>query len=79
MVGLVLIFSKIPSPKVICLLLIVFLLLQFPINKLTDLLRESVAAAGFTECLTFALVSTFVFISYCVILYSLVSGSIRLM
>lgn len=30
---------------------------QFPINKLTDLLRESVAAAGFTECLTFALCS----------------------
>lgn len=30
---------------------------QFPINKLTDLLRESIAASGFTECLTFALCS----------------------
>lgn len=30
---------------------------QFAINKLTDLLRESIAAAGFTECLTFALCS----------------------
>lgn len=29
---------------------------QFPVNKLTDLLREGIAAAGFTECLTFALV-----------------------
>ncbi|ESO08762.1 hypothetical protein HELRODRAFT_109800 [Helobdella robusta] len=30
---------------------------QFPINKLTDLLRENIAFAGFTECLTFALCS----------------------
>jgi len=30
---------------------------QFPLNKLTDLLREGIAAAGFTECLTFALCS----------------------
>ena len=30
---------------------------QFPINKLTDLLRGEIAAAGFTEVLTFALVS----------------------
>lgn len=30
---------------------------QLPINKLTDLLRENMAAAGFTECLTFALCS----------------------
>ena len=30
---------------------------QFPINKLTDLLRRDVCAAGFTEALTFALVS----------------------
>lgn len=30
---------------------------QFPVNKLTDLLREVIAAAGFTECLTFALCS----------------------
>lgn len=30
---------------------------QFPLNKLTDLLRVDVAAAGFTEALTFALCS----------------------
>jgi phenylalanyl-tRNA synthetase beta chain len=30
---------------------------QFALNKLTDLLREGIAAAGFTECLTFALCS----------------------
>lgn len=29
---------------------------QFPLNKLTELLRQDVAAAGFTEALTFALV-----------------------
>jgi len=29
---------------------------QFPINKLTELLRQDLAAAGFTEALTFALV-----------------------
>lgn len=31
--------------------------LQYPINKLSDLLRQEIAAAGFTEVLTFALVS----------------------
>ncbi|XP_026519930.1 phenylalanine--tRNA ligase beta subunit [Pseudonaja textilis] len=30
---------------------------QFPLNKLTDLLRQDLAAAGFTEALTFALCS----------------------
>ncbi|KAK1168452.1 phenylalanine--tRNA ligase beta subunit-like [Acipenser oxyrinchus oxyrinchus] len=30
---------------------------QFPLNKLTELLRQDVAAAGFTEALTFALCS----------------------
>lgn len=30
---------------------------QFPINKLTDLLRHSIAEAGFSEAFTFALVS----------------------
>jgi len=30
---------------------------QFSLNKLTDLLREGISAAGFTECLTFALCS----------------------
>jgi len=30
---------------------------QFGLNKLTDLLRDGIAAAGFTECLTFALCS----------------------
>ncbi|XP_072042150.1 phenylalanine--tRNA ligase beta subunit-like [Amphiura filiformis] len=30
---------------------------QYPINKLTDLLRQEIAAAGFTEVLTFALCS----------------------
>lgn len=30
---------------------------QFPINKLSDLLRYSIAEAGFTEAFTFALVS----------------------
>ena len=30
---------------------------QFGLNKLTDLLREGISAAGFTECLTFALCS----------------------
>lgn len=30
---------------------------QFPLNKLTDLLREPIAQAGFTEALTFSLVS----------------------
>lgn len=29
---------------------------QYPINKLTDLLREPIAQAGFTEALTFSLV-----------------------
>lgn len=29
---------------------------QFPINKLTELLRQDLAAAGFTEALNFALV-----------------------
>lgn len=29
---------------------------QFPLNKLTELLRQDMAAAGFTEALTFALV-----------------------
>ena len=29
---------------------------QFPLNKLTDLLRREVAYAGYTEVLTFALV-----------------------
>ena len=32
-------------------------LLQLPMNKLTDLLRMDVAQAGFTEALTFTLVS----------------------
>lgn len=31
---------------------------QLPVNKLTDLLRLELAAAGFTEVLTFALVCT---------------------
>lgn len=30
---------------------------QFPLNKLTDLLRYDIAAAGWTETLNFALVS----------------------
>ncbi|TRY94067.1 hypothetical protein DNTS_027304 [Danionella cerebrum] len=30
---------------------------QFPLNKLTELLRQDIAAAGFTEALTFALCS----------------------
>lgn len=30
---------------------------QFPLNKLTELLRQDMAAAGFTEALTFALCS----------------------
>uniref|UniRef100_A0A8C2NNN1 Phenylalanine--tRNA ligase beta subunit n=1 Tax=Capra hircus TaxID=9925 RepID=A0A8C2NNN1_CAPHI len=30
---------------------------QFPLNKLTELLRQDMAAAGFTEALTFALVA----------------------
>jgi phenylalanyl-tRNA synthetase beta chain len=34
---------------------------QFAINKLTDLLRNDIAAAGFTEVLTFALVSIAIF------------------
>lgn len=29
---------------------------QFPLNKLTELLRQDLAAAGFTEALNFALV-----------------------
>ena len=29
---------------------------QFPLNKLTELLRQDLAAAGYTEALTFALV-----------------------
>lgn len=32
------------------------LFLQFPLNKLTELLRQDLAAAGFTEALNFALV-----------------------
>jgi hypothetical protein len=35
-----------------------FLLLQFPLNKLSDQLREQIAQAGFTEVLTFSLVCT---------------------
>lgn len=31
---------------------------QFPVNKLTDLLRHPIAEAGFTEALTFTLVSS---------------------
>ena len=31
--------------------------LQFPLNRLSDLLRQEVAACGYTEVLTFALVS----------------------
>lgn len=34
----------------------VLLFPQFPLNKLTELLRLDMAAAGFTEALTFALV-----------------------
>lgn len=30
---------------------------QFPLNKLTDLLRQEIVASGFTEALTFSLVS----------------------
>lgn len=29
---------------------------QFPLNKLTELMRQEMAAAGFTEALNFALV-----------------------
>lgn len=32
------------------------ILFQYSINKLSDLLRQEIAAAGFTEVLTFALV-----------------------
>lgn len=35
---------------------LVFVCLQFPLNKLTELLRQDLAAAGFTEAFTFALV-----------------------
>jgi hypothetical protein len=35
-----------------------FSFLQFPLNKLSDQLREQIAQAGFTEALTFALVCT---------------------
>ena len=31
-------------------------MLQYPLNKLTDQLREEMANAGFTEALTFSLV-----------------------
>lgn len=31
---------------------------QYPLNKLTEQLREQVAQAGFTEALTFALVKS---------------------
>lgn len=37
---------------------------QFPINKLTDLLRYPIAEAGFTEAFTFALVSCYVIVMY---------------
>lgn len=35
---------------------------QYPLNKLTDQLREQIAQAGFTEALTFALVCSLIFI-----------------
>jgi phenylalanyl-tRNA synthetase beta chain len=35
----------------------------FPINKLTDLLRVEIAAAGWTEALNFALASVANFVS----------------
>jgi len=31
--------------------------LQYEINKVTDLMRHEIAQAGFTECLSFILVS----------------------
>lgn len=31
---------------------------QLPLNRLTDLLRQEIAHTGFTECLSFILVST---------------------
>ena len=39
------------------MLMITRCIFQFPVNKLTDLLRIELSAAGFTEVLTFALVS----------------------
>lgn len=35
---------------------------QFPVNKLTDLLRYPIAEAGFTEAFTFALVSYTIYV-----------------
>ena len=37
--------------------ILILLLIQLPINKLSDLLRVELAQAGYTEALTFALVS----------------------
>ena len=46
------------KPFNVCLFLkLRILVFKVPLNKLTDLLRESVANVGFTEALTFALVS----------------------
>lgn len=38
---------------------------QYPLNKLTDLLREPIAQAGFTEALTFSLVININLFKYC--------------
>jgi phenylalanyl-tRNA synthetase beta chain len=38
---------------------------QFPLNKLTDALREVAAQAGFTEALTFSLVRSFLILINC--------------
>lgn len=48
---------------------------QFPVNKLTDLLRYPIAEAGFTEALTFTLVRTIylsLYINFTFILFVLI-------
>lgn len=40
-----------------CVFCFFHILSQFPLNKLTELLRQDLAAAGFTEALNFALVN----------------------
>ncbi|XP_064157610.1 phenylalanine--tRNA ligase beta subunit [Anguilla rostrata] len=44
-------------PVCACVRVFVFVFVQLPLNKLTELLRQDLAAASFTEALTFALCS----------------------
>lgn len=57
---------------------------QLPVNKLSDHLRESIAEAGFTEALTFSLVSMKLnnkvfFIEMLILLISILSAHVKML